>query len=575
MIMGKDGQVSKIGQGYRFDPIYESTREFLDTAKSIKTEAGMDLLGNPNATLLDESAVETLRNFFVNESCERPDDEGAMISEAEYDEHIEDMQQLFENDMEALKEYAAVATKNPVIGMSLNVHKNILINCPFDKGAIQKVIAAKPKFPVDLEYRYLVTPDGEYIDMWQEQYKITPAIDATVPEVDIEITLPESGSTDLLEKIGASDKDNLSIDTKITEVKVSVTKMVDQSPQTEEVWIKVKNCIFRPGYGDYDRTMTNKIILPKETSEKENGQPATFDVIQGYMENNRVTLSSTKGYIKAVKLRARKDASNGLVDTCSVSWKIKTDVVEIDTAKPFNVTISPEEVKDISALYEINQLTKVMSLIKLSLENYKDDKIKWSLDDSWEMLEDDYKQTMKFDMVPRQGYYDTHISWRNETFMDAMESMVTDMLDAYNDPNMIITIFGRPDLIRKIAPVSWDYKAPSSIGSIPLEYERTVVTNADRVYQFISTRKMNKKYLKGIKDEKDIDENELLVILNPRNTDRIMYRIYDYQMYVSNEIRNAANPTLPAVHAFERWKFYEMQPVQGRVKILNPSGLAA
>ena len=70
-------------------------------------------------------------------------------------------------------------------------------------------------------------------------------------------------------------------------------------------------------------------------------------------------------------------------------------------------------------------------------------------------------------------------------------------------------------------------------------------------------------------------KDELIVILNPRNTDRIMYRIYDYQMYVSNEIRNASNPTLPAVHAFERWKFFEYQPVQGRVKILNPSGLRA
>jgi hypothetical protein len=44
-------------------------------------------------------------------------------------------------------------------------------------------------------------------------------------------------------------------------------------------------------------------------------------------------------------------------------------------------------------------------------------------------------------------------------------------------------------------------------------------------------------------------------------------------MYVSNEIRNAKNPALPALHAFERFLFKEYQPVQGRVKILNRSGL--
>ena len=64
-----------------------------------------------------------------------------------------------------------------------------------------------------------------------------------------------------------------------------------------------------------------------------------------------------------------------------------------------------------------------------------------------------------------------------------------------------------------------------------------------------------------------------ILILCPRNSERIIYRIYDYQMYVSNEIRNVDNYALPAVHAFERWKFVEYQPVQGRVKILHPMGL--
>ena len=67
--------------------------------------------------------------------------------------------------------------------------------------------------------------------------------------------------------------------------------------------------------------------------------------------------------------------------------------------------------------------------------------------------------------------------------------------------------------------------------------------------------------------------NYVIVILCPRRTDRIIYRIYDYQTYVSNEIRNANNPSLPAIHAFERYKFYEYQPVQGRIKIKNPTGL--
>ena len=64
-----------------------------------------------------------------------------------------------------------------------------------------------------------------------------------------------------------------------------------------------------------------------------------------------------------------------------------------------------------------------------------------------------------------------------------------------------------------------------------------------------------------------------MILLIPKNTNRIVYRLYDYQMYISNEIRDAENPQLPALTAFQRYKFFEYQPVQGRLRIANPSGL--
>ena len=64
-----------------------------------------------------------------------------------------------------------------------------------------------------------------------------------------------------------------------------------------------------------------------------------------------------------------------------------------------------------------------------------------------------------------------------------------------------------------------------------------------------------------------------MILLNPRNTDRFCYRIYDYQLYISNEIRNSVNPSLPAIHSFDRYLCKEYQPVQAQVTILNPSGM--
>ena len=136
------------------------------------------------------------------------------------------------------------------------------------------------------------------------------------------------------------------------------------------------------------------------------------------------------------------------------------------------------------------------------------------------------------------------------------------MLQVLNDPNMVITVFGDPDLIRKITPIEYSYQTPSSIGPVELDYKRTVTTSDKRVYQFIGSDKLRWT-------------DQLIVILCPRNSDRVTYRIYDYQMYVSNEIRNAANPTLPAIHAFERWLINEYQPVQTRITIKNRTGRRA
>jgi hypothetical protein len=54
---------------------------------------------------------------------------------------------------------------------------------------------------------------------------------------------------------------------------------------------------------------------------------------------------------------------------------------------------------------------------------------------------------------------------------------------------------------------------------------------------------------------------------------RIVYVIYDYQFYISNEIRKNNNPALPNILAFERFLCDEYQPVQGRIQIANPIGM--
>ena len=48
---------------------------------------------------------------------------------------------------------------------------------------------------------------------------------------------------------------------------------------------------------------------------------------------------------------------------------------------------------------------------------------------------------------------------------------------------------------------------------------------------------------------------------------------HDYQLYISNEIRDTENYQLPGMTCFERWLFLQYQPVQGRCRIVNPKGM--
>ena len=75
-----------------------------------------------------------------------------------------------------------------------------------------------------------------------------------------------------------------------------------------------------------------------------------------------------------------------MLETCQVKWKVDTDLVEIPTAIPINTTISPEEIKDLAALYNVNQLTKLMGMFKTAMSNYKDDHIKKELDNSYKRM---------------------------------------------------------------------------------------------------------------------------------------------------------------------------------------------
>lgn len=567
-----------VGGSYTRDPMSGYTQSFINLAQNILTESSIDIFEQPKTILRRPAERETLKQFFCENFMDQ-DTRDPFVNDPGY---LEDqqamMEQQFENDANAILEHANMADYNPVIGMTFPVHKNILMNMVFDKGAIQKVVAEGPKFTMTMERRLLVDTKGNEIDMYLNQDKMTAAIDESNPVYDIELTLPEMGGTDILKRCGGTKQDDLSIKTHISAIQIEKMYIAEgdimpdadgfirkngkvataaDAGEVQNVWFPT-NIKFAPGYNQYERTFTAPVELfirkDADTVEKIN------DTLSGTMDKNVFNIFSAAGKITKVMLSAELDTANHMMDTCTVKWDTDTRLIEIPNAIPLSVTISPEEIKDLAALYQVNQLTKIMSMLKTTLANYKDDKIKQYLDDSYDRLDDRSRGYIEFDYAPPTGYALDPLTWRHSMFFDAFDTEITRMLQVLNDPNMVITIFGDPDLIRKITPTEYSYTTPNSIGAVDLDYKRTVVTSDKRIYQFIGSDKLRWN-------------DTLIVLLMPHNTNRVTYRIYDYQMYVSNEIRNAANPTLPAVTAFERFLIDEYQPVQSRIKILNRSGL--
>ena len=579
MPIGKiDSKTGFVGGSYTKDPMTNYVQSFAEFSKNLLNESGIDIFEEPKKVLRRPATKEALKEFFCSNFIDENKNDPFMNDPGYLEDQYAMMEQQFENDVEAVFEHADMGDYNPVIGMTFPVHKNILMNMVFDKGAIQKVVAEGPKFTMSMEKRILVDTNGNEIDMFLDQNKMTPAIDASNPVYDIELTLPEMGTTNVLAACGGTKLDNLSIKTHITGIQIEKCYIAEgdfmpdangfirkngpiataaDAGEFTDVWFPV-DIKFQPGYNQYERSFNAPIELVVREDATKNIK--IVDSLAGTMDKNTFTVICAAGNVKKVMLSAELDTANHALDTCSVKWKVDTKLIEIPNAIPLSVTISPEEVKDLAALYQVNQLTKIMSLMKTTLANYKDDKIKQYLDESYDRLDDRSRGYMEFDYAPPTGYALDPLTWRHSMFFDAFDTEITRMLQVLNDPNMVITVFGDPDLIRKITPTSYSYTTPANVGPVELDYKRTVVTSDKRTYQFIGSDKLRWN-------------SNLIILLMPHNSNRVTYRLYDFQMYVSNEIRNFQNPALPAVTAFERWLIDEYQPVQSRCKILNRSGL--
>lgn len=562
------------------DPMHEYAASFCEAQQNIIRESKVDYATDPFRALSFKGNVDELQRFFTENSV--IGDRNSMSPE-EYQDQLDMMKECFISDVQAIREnaVAGMATWNPMIGLSLPMHKYLMLNCVFAQ-AVPRFVAKAPAWTETMETRYMITPEGRKIDIANQQNEIFGAWKDANKPVEVTVMLPEAQTIDILDEYFHVSRlsHNLSVATHICAVAVEefaktgdtileeVEDEVHEGKQTLKekeaasdakalVW-KPWKAEFTPGYGEYNRVIVKPVDL-KLVTDAEGTEEIFHDTIFASQQENMFEINSG-GKIKAVKLMARYDASSRMLKSNRVEWQERTTYVQIPENDGITIPITPEEVKDIGALYGISQVTKYMSMIKDVMENVKDDDIHEFLDEDFRRLDDDHKLARTIDFAPQRGYALDPYAWIQATFMNQLDQFITGLVTVLRDPNMQICIIGRPGLIRQITPTEYSYQTPANVGPIELDFKKTVVTSDKRVYNFISSDKL-------------FGNDNLIVLLIPKNTNRIVYRLYDYQMYISNEIRDAENPALPALTAFQRYKMFQFQPVQGRLFIANPSGI--
>ena len=142
------------------------------------------------------------------------------------------------------------------------------------------------------------------------------------------------------------------------------------------------------------------------------------ETLEFLKKNNKIGIVTMANKISKVMVAAKLNSANAMRDVASVAWKVDSDYVEIPEATPINTTVSPEEVKDIAAMYDANQVTKIMSITKTALSEKKDKNIKTFLDESYARLDERTSFAGKFDFAVPEGYALDWVTFRHSTFMD-------------------------------------------------------------------------------------------------------------------------------------------------------------
>ena len=170
------------------DPMYAYAAQFCDVQKNILRESQVDYAMEPQRALAFKSNVDALKSFFIENSVVGSPE---VMSTEKYQDEVDMMSEAFQNDIQAVREnaVAGIASWNPMIGLSLPMHKYLMLNTVFAQ-AVPRFVAKAPAWTESIETRYMVSPTGEKIDIANQQNQIYRIWRSANQPVEVPMALP-------------------------------------------------------------------------------------------------------------------------------------------------------------------------------------------------------------------------------------------------------------------------------------------------------------------------------------------------------------------------------------------------
>ena len=470
--------------------------------------------------------------------------------------HIDALELLIENSAEQLLSEAFSSNLTPLVGLTfpllkINWLKNIY------KDIIPTVTSDSPVFNLTIEKKWARYQDAE--GQWHKKY---------LPDAYIEdpnFSLEDFSRVRILEGVelalgtqhqlvvapGNPNEDRISTDMHITDIKFMDGEVISNlyiQPNSATGTFTHPRIVdgiklgYIQGQMDFETGTFSFGYVPTADAVAKTGEVVVFDPAA-------IT----------VKVYARLSAENHF-RTPETGWEPQHKQFRISDGMHLATGITKETQFDQAKLYNTDAMAMIVETMQDAIGQEKDSAIKRKLSASAERIRNDKDAfiTSTFDCkVPSQLNSVLPSEWIEKELKVGINKLSLRLNEFLREEDIVCVIMGRPEEVNLL-----------STDTTMIQGDAKEIGGCKRGYKFGLYNNMRNFLV--VSSEK-ADAGRLQLFIFPTCDDKMTYKLFNYQFFITNEYRQSSNMRLPSVAVSDRYLIDEFTPIQGELVINNNS----